>query len=111
MSGISVTQIADATSVSATTDYDFASDKQMQLQEIAAVWTAATASFTAKPQGSIDNTNWFDLASAETITNANGSKLWQIGRHLPYHRVIFTRTSGTLDTVKVWGVYSEYGDK
>lgn len=98
---LSLSQLVDASSVAASVNYAITGAHLMQPREIAAVWTATTVSGSIKVQISLDNTNWFDLETATSITNASGSKLWTMDRYAPYVRVNYTRSSGTLTTLQI----------
>jgi hypothetical protein len=103
MAKLSVSTLIDGSSVVATANYPFTADyfKPVSVQ---AVWTATTASFSIKLQYSNDNTTWNDFTSATAISDASGNVTWDIGTTKDglYWRVLNTRTSGTLTTLKVY---------
>jgi hypothetical protein len=68
------------------------------------VGTATTASFSIKLQYSNDNATWVDFTSATSVSNADFTADWQVldTKDALYWRVLSTRTSGTLLTLKIY---------
>lgn len=63
--------------------------------------TAATASFTAALQHSVDGTTWANVASPTAVTG-NTTLMFTVADVAARHyRMNFARTSGTLDTTVV----------
>lgn len=108
MAKLSITQVANASSLAATTSYSFLAEHH-KVRSVSAVWTATTASFTLKLQYSNDNANWHDFAAATTITDASGTVMWDVvdTKDGLYWQVVATRTSGTLTTLKAHVAYVE----
>lgn len=100
---LSESTVTDVSSVSATTNYTFIT-KHSKPVGVQAVWTSATASFTLTLQYSIDGTNYQDFTTGTAISNSSSNVIWDIAvtKDAPYWRVAATRTSGTLDTLKVY---------
>lgn len=100
---LKATQVADATSLAATTSYAFTADSH-KVVSVQAVWTATTASFSAALQYSNDGVTWKDFTTATTITNSNGDVMWDVvgTKDAVYWQVKATRTSGTLTTFKAY---------
>ena len=100
---LSESTLANAASVVATTNYPFQA-KHYKPVAVQAVWTATTATMTLTLQYSCDNATWADFTTATNISDASGSVMWDIGvtKDAPYWRVLVTRTSGTLTTLKVY---------
>ena len=103
MPALQVSTIANLTSVVATANYGFTADSH-RIRSVQMVGTASTASFSIKLQYSNDNANWTDFTTATTVTNANFTADWQVldTKDALYWRVNSTRTSGTVDTLKVY---------
>ena len=103
MATMRVSKLADLTSVVATANYIFTADSHQAISA-QAVWTATTAAFTLTLQSSIDNATWNNFASATAISDASGNVTWNMAATVdqPYWRVLATRTSGTLLTLKVY---------
>lgn len=102
MKKLLATQIADATSLGATTNYAFTADHSKVIS-VHAIWTATTVSATAKLQYSNDGSNWEDFAAATNVT-ANGTVFWAVdgSKDAVYWRVVYTHTSGSSTTFKVY---------
>lgn len=103
MPALQVSTIADLTSVVATANYPFVADSH-KIRSVQMVCTASTASFSIKLQYSNDNTNWTDFTTATAVSNANATADWQVldTKDAKYWRVLSTRTSGTLLTLKIF---------
>lgn len=97
------TQIANATSLAATTSYVFTANTH-KVVSVQAVWTATTASYSLALQYSNDGVTWKDFTTATTITDANGDVMWDVvgTKDAVYWQVKATRTSGTLTTFKAY---------
>lgn len=108
MSKLSVSQIADASALIATTAYGFKAEHH-KVQSVSAVWTDTTAAFSLALQYSNDNVNWHLFTTATAITDANGTVMWDVvgTKDALYFRVNATRTSGTLTTLKAFVAYIE----
>ena len=101
---LAVIPLVDTASVVATANYPWEADYFRPLS-VQAVWTATTASFSIKLQYSNDNATWSDFTTATTITDASGNVMWDVsasGKDGKYWRVLNTRTSGTLTTLKIY---------
>jgi hypothetical protein len=101
-SKLSTSQIVSVAAVVATTPYPFTQD-YFRPVTVQAVYTVTTASFTLTLQYSLDGTNWADFATG-TAVSASGNKVWDIAgtKDAVLWRVNATRTSGTLDTLKLY---------
>jgi hypothetical protein len=108
MGKLSVTKLADASSLAVDTNYDFKAEFH-KVQSVSAVWTASTASVSLKLQYSNDNVNFHDFTTATAITNANGTVMWDVGasKDALYWRVFVDWTSGALTTFKAYVAYTE----
>lgn len=98
------TQIADATTLVATTNYGFTSDTNVVVAA-QAVWTSTTSSFTITLQYSLDNVSWVNFAAGTAITNTSSNVMWDVQNSWKdgtFWRVNVARTSGTLDTLKIY---------
>jgi hypothetical protein len=103
MRELKTTQVADLSSVAASTTVDF--DSQfVKVKAVQAVWTSTTASFALTLQFSVDGSNWTDFTTATSITNTSSHVYWNVADtvDVPYWRVNVARTSGTLTTLKVY---------
>ena len=101
MAKLSVSQIVNVASVAATTNYAFNQDYYKPVT-IQAVYTVTTANFTVTLQYSLDGTNWSNFATGTAVTSS-GNVVWDItGKDSVQWRVNATRTSGSLDTLKVY---------
>jgi hypothetical protein len=108
MAKLSVTRVANASSLNADTTYDFKAEHH-KVQSVQAVWTATTASVSLKLQYSNDNATWADFTTATTISNASGNVMWDTGatKDALYWRVFPDFSSGTLTTFKAYVAYTE----
>ena len=95
---------ADVTALVLTANYGFTSDTNV-LVAAQAVWTSTAAVFNLTLQYSLDNVSWTNFAAATSITNTSSNVMWDVQnswKDAPYWRVNAARTSGTLDTLKVY---------
>ena len=102
MNSLNVSQIANATTLNATTSYPFTCDWK-QAVSVQAVWTVTAASATVTLQLSNDNATW-DNYQAGTAVTASGNVSWYLGpsKDAKYIRVLYTHTSGASDTFKAY---------
>jgi len=100
---LQVSTIADLASVVATANYPFLANSH-KIRSVQMVGTATTASFSIKLQYSNDNATWVDFTSATSVSNADFTADWQVldTKDALYWRVLSTRTSGTLLTLKIY---------
>lgn len=86
-----------ATNTSSTVDMSSIVNFSLQI-----VWTSTTASFSIAVEVSNDSINWTALGTPQAIADNNGDVI-VVQRNNPYAymRVVSTRTSGTLTTLKV----------
>jgi len=106
MGALKVNQLANATSVVATTNYPFTSDFHKVIS-VHVIWTSTTASATIKLQCSNDATNWSDFTTATSIANNSGDVFYAVDqvKDAFYWRVLITYTSGTITTLKAFLAY------
>jgi hypothetical protein len=107
MNKLIVTQIANATNLTATTAYSFTADFN-KAETIQFVYTSTTASFSIAVEHSLDGINWIVEGSATTVTDASGTAYVHLKeKDALYWRVNATRTSGTLTTFKAYVAYTK----
>lgn len=108
MANLRVNTLANASSLAATTSYLFSATDR-KVRAVQAVYTSTTSSFTLALQYSQDNVTWKDFTTATAISNASGDVDWQVldTKDGLYWRVLATRTSGTLTTLKVYLAHVE----
>lgn len=105
MSMLRVTQVANASSLAASTNYDFTANSH-RVVSVQAVWTATTVSSTVTLQMSNDGATWSDFTTATSISNASGDVMWHVDtKDALYWRVKYTRSSGTATTFKAYVAY------
>lgn len=102
MPRLQVSTIANATTVSAAANYSFTADTH-KVRSVQAVYTVTTGSYTLTLQYSNDGATWSDFTTGTAVT-ASGSKMWDVldTKDALYWQVANAKTSGTLDTLKIY---------
>jgi hypothetical protein len=102
MPALQVSKIVDTTAVAAAANYIYTADSH-RIRSVQAVYTVTTGSYTLTLQYSNDNATWSDFTTGTAVTSS-GSKMWDVldTKDALYWRVNNAKTSGTLDTLKIY---------
>jgi hypothetical protein len=107
MKKLTVSTLADASAVVASTAYPFKAEFH-KVVSCQAIWTSSTSSFTLTLQYSNDGgTTWANFATGQAVANNSGSVMWDVAgtKDGLDWQVAVTRASGTLTTLKVYLAY------
>lgn len=93
--------ILEAAALAATSTSEVVDLSNIVNFSVQITWTSTTAAFTVAVQVSNDGVNYIDVGTPQAISNNSGSVM-VVQQNNPYKqmRVLATRSSGTLTTLK-----------